>query len=242
MKQKTAYLVDFDGTVTTEDISSKLAAYFGGKKYLEIEKEYRQRKIPIKVWLQRIAGQLPADFDLLKRLALEWAVIRPGFVPFLEKAAREDCPVVIASDGFGFYIEPILEEKGLLDSVSRIYRNELKRDGDALTVVNPYAHHSCPVCGNCKAAHAVRLKEEGRSVIYIGDGSNDRFGASWGDHVFARDRLAVHCAENNIMYSQWIDFYDIIKVEKPGLSDHSETALCLPMGRGIRQPGKGEVF
>ncbi len=242
MKQNTAYLVDFDGTVTTEDLSSRLAAYYGGDKYLAIDKEYRQRNIPIKVWLQRIAQQLPADFDMLMTKALEWAKIRPGFEQFLEKAGKEACPVVIASDGFGFYIEPILKKLGLFDSISYIYKNELIQASDGLQVVNTHAHQNCPECGNCKAAHVVRLKEDGRSVIYIGDGSNDRFGASWSDHICARDSLALHCAENNFNYSQWIDFYDIIKVEKPGISDRSVTALCQPMGEGVRQPDKGEVF
>lgn len=231
---QTAYVVDFDGTITTTDISSELAAYYGGSAFMEIEQRYRNREIPIRIWLREIGKLLPADLELLKDQSQQWAVIRPGFDLFLEKARQKGSPVIIASDGFGFYIEPILQREKLLGQIECIYRNETYiNEQGIIEVKNPHAHKSCPVCGNCKAAHVVRLKEEGYSIIYIGDGSNDRFGASWSDHVCARDRLAELCREYGFIYSQWYDFYDIIKIDEPGLSDRSKGALCLPMGDGV---------
>ncbi len=235
MTANTAYLVDFDGTITTSDLSSDLAAFYGGSEYMRIEQEYRTRAIPIKVWLRRIAGHLPADLDLLLNRAMQRAVMRPGFDTFLEYARDRNRPVIIASDGFGFYIEPILRAWGLLDQVNYIYRNETVQDGQTLVINNPHAHPVCQVCGNCKAAHVLALKDKKHPVIYIGDGSNDRFGASWGDHVCARDRLAVICKELNYNYSQWIDFYDIIKVPEPAISDRSATSLCCPRGNGVKE-------
>ncbi len=235
MTLNTAYVVDFDGTITTRDITSELALYFGGSAYLEIENSYRQREIPIRVWLQRIAKLLPADMEQLKNKALEWAVIRPGFELFLEHAQRCGRPVIIASDGFGFYVELILERHGLLGQIDKIYRNNTSiNQKKELEVRNPHAHKTCTVCGNCKAAQVVRLKEKGQSVIYIGDGSNDRFGASWSDHVCAREELAEACRDHNFIYSQWSDFYDIIKVEGPELSDRSKGSLCCPLGSGVK--------
>ncbi|MDW7730669.1 MAG: MtnX-like HAD-IB family phosphatase [Bacillota bacterium] len=234
MEQKTAYLVDFDGTITTRDLSSELAAYYGGNEYMKIENEYRRRNIPIKTWLRRIARHLPPDLELLETKVLLWADIRPGFERFLEHARENGSPVIIASDGFGFYIEPILEEKGFLSKVSRIFRNETYESPQGLKIKNPHAHRICEVCGNCKAAHVVSLKEEGYSVVYIGDGSNDRFGASWSDLICARDRLAEICREQNFNYSQWIDFYDIIRVKKPDLYDRSLISLCCPLGDGVK--------
>jgi 2-hydroxy-3-keto-5-methylthiopentenyl-1-phosphate phosphatase len=235
MTLDTAYVVDFDGTITTRDITSELALYYGGSAYMEIENSYRHREIPIRVWLQRIAKLLPADMEQLKTKALKWAVIRPGFKRFLEHAHSNGRPVIIASDGFGFYVELILERHGLLGQIDKIYRNDtsINRKKE-LEVRNPHAHKTCTVCGNCKAAQVVRLKEKGRSVIYIGDGSNDRFGASWSDHVCAREELAEACLVHNFTYSQWNDFYDIIKVNRPELSDRSEASLCCPMGSGVK--------
>lgn len=235
MTDHTAYVVDFDGTITTRDLSSELAAYFGNQNFLEINLKYRLKKIPIRVWLQNIVKLLPADMGQLYTKVFEWAEIRPGFEKFLEFAHECKCPVTVASDGFGFYIEPVLEHFGLLGKIDKIYRNETftNRKGQ-LEVRNPHAHAVCPVCGNCKAAHVVGLKSKGLPVIYIGDGSNDRFGASWSDHICARGRLVEICIEKGFTHSQWNDFYDIIKVEKPELKDRFSGSLCLPMGSGIK--------
>lgn len=235
MTLSNAYFIDFDGTITVNDLSSELAAYYGGQAHREIENKYRRREIPIREWLRANAKILPADMELLHSKALEWAVIRPGFESFLEYARDQKNPVVIASDGFGFYIEPILEKHGLLDQVSHIYRNETFVDQNGNLVVNhPHSHPVCSVCGNCKAAHVIKVKSEKRPVLYIGDGSNDRFGASWSDHVCARDKLVESCREFKIKYSPWNDFYDIMRIDKPGLKNCADHSLCFPQGNGIK--------
>ncbi|OPL09980.1 MAG: hypothetical protein AVO34_04695 [Firmicutes bacterium ML8_F2] len=236
MTRSAAYLVDFDGTITTKDLSSELAFFFGGDRYLEVEALYRKRKIGIREWLINIARILPPDPDLLLSKTLEWATIRSGFEQFIAHAREQGSPVVIASDGFGFYIETILEKYGFLDCIDRIYANRTVLGADGLLAVRtPHAHPLCPVCGNCKAIHVLKLKEAGYPVIYIGDGSNDRFGAFWSDHICARDSLANVCREHDIKFSPWVDFYDIIKVDKPAITDRADRSLCCPMGSGIKK-------
>ncbi len=231
-----AYVVDFDGTVTTNDLSAELAAYFGGPRFNEIENRYRRREIPIREWLKRMVKVLPPDLDLLTQKSLEWAAIRSGFDDFLEHARDQGRQVILASDGFGFYIEPVLKEYGLLGKIDYVFRNHtVTGENGELKVISPHAHSTCPVCGNCKAAHVIRVKETGRPVVYIGDGSNDRFGASWSDHICARDRLAAVCEEFDFSYSPWTNFYDIIKIEKPGLRDCSNISLCDPRDRGLKE-------
>jgi len=137
MTRSAAYLVDFDGTVTTKDLSSALAAFYGGDKYLEIENLYRIRKIAIREWLINIARLLPPDLDLLLSKALQWTAIRPGFEHFITHAREQGSPVVIASDGFGFYIEPILEKYGLLDRIDRIYANRTEIGSGGLLACGP---------------------------------------------------------------------------------------------------------
>ena len=230
------YVIDFDGTVTTNDISSELAAYYGGTTYNEIEEKYRRREIPIKEWLRQIVKVLPPDLKSLLSKSLLWAEIRPGFNDFLDHAREMKSTIVIASDGFGFYIEPILDQFNLLEKIDFIYRNDtiISEEG-TLKIINPHAHTICPVCGNCKASHVLKSKKAGKPVIYVGDGSNDRFGAFWSDLIWARDRLAEACKKHHIYYSPWNDFYDIIKLEKPVLKDCSDHSLCLPDGRGIKE-------
>ncbi|HSW36334.1 MAG TPA: MtnX-like HAD-IB family phosphatase [Candidatus Limnocylindrales bacterium] len=235
MVQNAAYLVDFDGTITGCDITTELGFHFGGEKFLEIENAYHRREIAIRQWLQSISKLLPLDREQVLSKALAWAELRPGFERFLQFARDKDSPVIIASDGFGLYIEPILERHGLLHYISAIYRNETYLgNGKPVEVRTPHAHPTCRICGNCKATHVVKLKSEGRPIIYIGDGSNDRFGASWADCICARDNLADACRENSFPYTQWQDFYDILQVNDPELSDRSLSSLCCPLGSGVK--------
>lgn len=238
---ETAYLIDFDGTITTLDITTELALYYGGEEFIRIDERYRAKEIPIRIWLQAVAALLPADLELLNNKALEWAQIRPGFEQLLEKARKNNNPVTVASDGLGFYIEPILKQHGLLEKIQNIYRNDtiLDRQG-RLKIVNPHAHPTCTVCGNCKAALVVRYKQKGHPVIYIGDGSNDRYGASWSDKIYALEELAGSCRYHGLGYSSWIDFYDIIDPEHPVVTDRSAEALCCPLGSGVRTKQGGE--
>ncbi len=232
-ENKLAYVVDFDGTITSTDLSCELAAYFCYDLYVEIEEKYRRREMPIRSWLEQVSALLPPDLKLLREKSLEWVKLRPGFERFLDHARNHDCEVVVASDGLGFYIEPVLKEYGLLERISYIYSNNILVDGpEKLKLIKPYAHRVCTVCGNCKASHVVCLKRKGIPVIYIGDGSNDRFGASWSDYIFARDKLAEACLEHDLSYSSWNDFYDIIAVEPCDLKEHNRKTLCLPDGRG----------
>ena len=235
MALETAYVIDFDGTVTTRDITTELGLFFGGTKFIEIDRSYQVKQIPIKSWLQAEVTLLPVDLEKLKNKALEWAQIRPGFKNFLQKARAGNNPVIIASDGLGLYIEPILEHFGLLGEVDQIYRNDtFVNDQGLLEILNPHAHPTCVVCGNCKARIVVQQKAAGRPVIYIGDGSNDRFGASWADLIFAREDLALSCEAHGLDYSPWGDFYDIINVAEPKLTDQDAISLCCPLGAGVK--------
>ena len=214
MSEKIAYVVDFDGTVTTEDLSTEIARHFGGERFRDIESLYRQRKIGMRGWLDGMSSLLPADMELLLDFAFKRAELRPGFIEFAQQAREKGRPVYIASDGFGFYIRPVLENHGYLDWTGAIYMNEtLPREGGALQVKTPHRHKTCPVCGNCKANHVLRLKNAGWKVIFSGDGSNDRFGASWSDRIFARDRLAQICDQHGLPFTHWADFFDLLRAD-----------------------------
>jgi len=232
---KVAYVVDFDGTITATDLSTGLAQHFGSERFQEIEGLYRQRKIGMRDWLDGMSALLPADFDLLMKYVVDHAVIRPGFKDFLRFAREQGCPVTIASDGFGFYIEPVLERFGCLEYIDTIYRNKaLPREDGTLRIETPYRHPACPVCGNCKPLHVLELKRQGWKVFYIGDGSNDRFGASWSDYIFARDRLARCCKEHGIPFNPWEDFFDIIRPGgHPAANAIAASPFCRPEGEGF---------
>lgn len=228
---KIAYVMDFDGTFTEKDITSTMARYYGKEHYLKCSAAYKQGKFGMKVWLARMSAFLPADLGELLEFAATRAAFRPGVEEFLEFAVSKGCPVYIASDGFGLYIEPVLEMHGCRKYITGIYRNRTLPGSGRLETLTPHAHQNCPVCGNCKADHVIRLQKEGRRVIYVGDGSNDRFGAAHADGVYARDRLAEACTTAGIPFRRWDDFYDLLNHDDFADKNHNYT-FCDPAGKG----------
>ncbi|HOA35415.1 MAG TPA: MtnX-like HAD-IB family phosphatase [Bacillota bacterium] len=229
---KIAYVIDFDGTVTEVDITSTMARHFGKEHYIKCSAAYKRGEFGMKEWLARMSAFLPPDPAELMEFARLRAALRPGAKEFFQYARSGERPVYIASDGFGLYIEPILEMHGCREYVAGIFCNRTLPGNGRLETITPHAHESCPVCGNCKAAHVIGLQEEGYRVIYVGDGMNDRFGAAHADAVFARDRLAEICSAAGIPFQRWDDFFDLIETNAP-VKNNRNRKFCNPAGEGF---------
>ncbi|MGB4563382.1 MAG: MtnX-like HAD-IB family phosphatase [Dethiobacteria bacterium] len=232
----TAYVLDFDGTITTADLTTELARQFGGREFHQIEDLYRRRKLGMREWLKRMSAFLPADWELLKSMALEWASLRPGFKKFARHCREQGSPLYIVSDGFGFYIEPVLEKLGCREEITAIFCNKAVVSGEnKIEILSPYAHPICTNCGNCKAAMVQRFRREGWKVAYAGDGNNDRFGAAWSHYIYARDELAEHCRNHGLPHLIWNDFEDILAAEPRRESfahNPKDSPFCRPQDRG----------
>ena len=207
---KVAYVLDFDGTITERDITREMARHYGGKHYDECSAAYRRGEFGMKGWLARMSAHLPPDPAELLAFAGIRAGLRPGLKEFFIFARARGRPLYIASDGFGLYIEPILERHGCREYVSGIFCNETIAAGGRLETLTPHAHRSCPVCGNCKAALVIALREKGFRVLYVGDGFNDRFAAAYADGIYARDRLAEICTAAGLPFKRWDHFLDLL--------------------------------
>jgi 2-hydroxy-3-keto-5-methylthiopentenyl-1-phosphate phosphatase len=232
IESKIAYVLDFDGTVTESDITSMMARHYGGEHYPECSAAYHRGEFGMKEWLERMSAYLPPDREAILAFAKERAALRPGLKKFLRSVHDRGYPLYIASDGFGLYIEPILEMHGCREHVTKIFRNRTLEDSGRLKTLTPHAHRSCPVCGNCKASLVTGLLEKGCRVYYVGDGFNDRFAAAYADIIFARDRLAGACSAAGIPFQPWDDFHDLLK----GIdlaNNHREHRFCDPAGKGI---------
>ena len=76
----------------------------------------------------------------------------------------------------------------------------------------PNAGRGCGRCGNCKGAHARRVREEGFRVVMVGDGFSDRCAARVADHVIARGDLLAFCVATGIAAESFVDFAAVTQV------------------------------
>jgi 2-hydroxy-3-keto-5-methylthiopentenyl-1-phosphate phosphatase len=131
----------------------------------------------------------------------------PTFAPFVVWAHDQRIDVVVASDGFGFYIEPLLAAAGV-PSIP-VITNEQVWVGDrpsGLRFVR--GHPQCVGCGTCKM-QAVLERRDGGAVAFVGEGSSDRYGALYADVTFAKLDLITHCERDGVPFVPWHDFDDV---------------------------------
>ena len=151
---------------------------------------------------------LDADRTTLLDHALDHCPIDPTFGPFVSWARGSGIEVVVASDGFGFYIGPLLAAEGL-PSIRVVSNEQLWSRDRPAGLRFPNGHHTCVGCGTCKKQAVERARAEHGAVAFVGDGVSDRFGARYADLTFAKHHLAQHCREEGIPFLPYRDFDDV---------------------------------
>ena len=183
-------LIDFDGTVCVDVTLELLTEFVDADAWAACDRAFELDEIRLREAIQSQNRMLEADRETLMSFALEKGCLEPTFPPFLRWCEAKGLEVAIVSDGFGFYIEPILAAAGL-GHVRVITNEQVWRDGrpDGLRFIN--AHPACVGCGNCKIQAVMRYQERG-PVAFIGDGQSDIYAAHYADLTFAKGVLASY--------------------------------------------------
>jgi 2,3-diketo-5-methylthio-1-phosphopentane phosphatase len=205
----TTILVDFDGTITEEDLLDRIAQTFGDSDvYREVDEGLDDGRLTLHEVLRREFEPVRAPVEVVVAWVLEHATVRPGFRELVETARERGWRLVILSSGFRQLIEPVLEREGLASV--ELLSNEVDPD-PAGWKVRFRDSAVCPVCGEpCKRSTVFALADGGRSV-YVGDGFSDQCAAEASDLVFARRRLAAYLTEREIPFESFADFHDVLR-------------------------------
>lgn len=149
---------------------------------------------------------LPHDADLLRREAAAMPQDE-AFPAFVAAVRARGALVEVVSDGLGFYIHSNLAALGLGDLFVATNDNRVDGGGDGMSF--PFSHPTCFVCGTCKRERVRLHHTYGRAVVFIGDGTSDRFAAAHSDIVFAKGALVRICRAEGWPYLEWTDFGDV---------------------------------
>lgn len=178
---------------------------------------------------------LPRDADLLRSAAsgMPQDEAFPGFVAAVRGRGAQ---VEVVSDGLGFYVRPNLAALGVPEIPVATNENGLRDGAAGLTF--PYGHPTCFVCGTCKRDRVRLHQAAGRVVVFVGDGTSDRFAAAHADMVFAKDSLARICAAEGWSYRSWLDFGEVTAEVERAFDDGRlpSTPADLPTWRATHAP------
>jgi 2,3-diketo-5-methylthio-1-phosphopentane phosphatase len=203
-----AIVADFDGTACSADVSELLLRRFGEPGWEDLNEAVERGRMGLRQAMHGQAAMLHGGRDEMLAFAVANAPLDPTFGPFLAWATGEGIPVSLASDGFAFYLEPILEAAGI-ESLE-VRTNELRfAGGRPAEMRHPNANPDCVGCGTCKMLVVQRARATHGPVAFVGEGSSDRYGALYADVVFAKDALVSICQRDAVPFVPWETFDDI---------------------------------
>lgn len=211
--EELAILIDFDGTITTEDTNTKLINKYGNR-ISKTKEDFRDGKLTFTEYFQEEMSRVRITEAEYIDFILEEIEISPGFIKFFKKAKENNIQVGIVSGGFENGIRIFLKKYGIEDI--EIFANRLIFDGDKAYIkfIDGDDANCCDKgpCGNCKIDHYYKYKENAKKIMFIGDGLTDMPVADVAEIVFAKDSLARYSDKKGIDYIKYEDFNDINRI------------------------------
>ena len=201
-------VVDFDGTITEEDMLDTVARVFGDEDvYEQVEHGLDTGSMSLEDVITLEFEPVTAPVDEVVAWIGERVRVRAGFGDFVRAAEGRGWKVVVVSSGFEELIRPVLEREGV---DVRVRANRIDTSNGNWRVIWTYGV-ACDTCGeSCKRSLVRELAGEDE-VVYVGDGYSDRCAALASDRVFATRGLARYLDDEGAAYTRFDDFHDVAR-------------------------------
>lgn len=207
MDKKLMFFVDFDGTISREDVCYTMVKTFAREGWEEINQQWEEGSISTEECAQRTLALMKVEPRELEAF-FKRAEIDDSFPAFVTWTKKQEYPLYILSDGYDNYIEQILTRQGLN---LPYYANHLEYEqGWRIRCLDVATE--CRKCGVCKTELIEKLIPPGYVKVYIGDGYSDICAAENCDMVFAKDHLVHLCEEKGITFHHYNSFRDIQRI------------------------------
>lgn len=201
---KPLVVVDFDGTISVEEVSVALLKRFAEGDWTEPYRLHVAGKITLAELMTRQFVMIRRPREEIVRFVQETTRIRPGFEEFVRFCGKRGVPINICSAGMDVYVDAALS---MLDTppvpVGVVGKARFTPNG--IQVRFPSGRNGL----DFKATFVCDKKSQGYQVVYIGDGISDFGAAKVADFVFARDSLLDVCREAGIRHEPFQDFIDV---------------------------------
>jgi 2-hydroxy-3-keto-5-methylthiopentenyl-1-phosphate phosphatase len=209
IKRTLKLFVDFDGTITLEDVGEAIFRKFGEDEQV---KKIIEDLLSDKISSRKCWDDLCKSVNVINKSELDEFIdsldIDPTFIPFVKFCNEKGIEMVVLSDGFDYYIERLFNKTGL--SGLKYYSNKLFVDDKGILKTEyPYFDNNSPTSANCKKNHIINHSSDDDYTVYIGDGNSDKEAAQYCDFIFAKDGLSRFCSMEKISFYPFRDFAEV---------------------------------
>ncbi|MBN1300934.1 MAG: MtnX-like HAD-IB family phosphatase [Melioribacteraceae bacterium] len=208
-KRNFKIFIDFDGTITTQDVGEQMFLKFGDAREARkiVERWISKEITSTQSWellCATISDFNEEEFDVF----LDEIIIDPTFFEFERYCNENGIALFVLSDGLDYYINRIFS-KNNLDHLNVYSNRMIKTDDNKIKPVFPYSDEECKMCANCKRNHIINNSSDDDITVYIGDGYSDTCPAQYVDYIFAKNSLLKFCEKERISYFPFNNFGEI---------------------------------
>lgn len=210
--------IDFDGTLTKNDVGDALFEKFGGSVCKSHVSDYRRGTISA-ITCFRLESDACGDIDIVEfDEFIRSQEIDASVKEFFSFCGNSGFECSVVSDGMDYYIERILNHNGI--GHIPFYANHLElipsgRPGKFnLSPSFPYTDEECDRCACCKRNIILTRCADDDFIVYIGEGYSDLCPVRYADIVFAKDELLQFCRREKIPHSAYGSFSDVLRILK----------------------------
>ncbi len=208
-KRKWNVFCDFDGTISSVDVTDSLLEAFAEPEWREIEAEWLAGRIGSRDCMRRQVELLRCSHPQMDAHAAGIGV-DPDFAAFAAYCAQHDIPLAVVSDGIDEVIRLILRRHRL--EHLPVYANQLVVLGPSRhSLAFPNAQAGCGA-GTCKCDIMRNHHEKRHPRLLIGDGVSDFCAAEHAGFVLAKGALARHCREKGIPHAEFANFGEVLRI------------------------------
>ncbi len=202
---------DFDGTISTADVTDSLLQRFGQPGWQVLEDAWERGEIGSRECMKGQVALLDMDRAELDA-HLETIEVDPHFAAFVREAEALGMPVQVVSDGIDYAIQAVLARNGL--GRLPVIANRLVQAGPRQwRLESPWASGRCArASGNCKCERLAEQRALHGRVLFVGDSTSDFCVSGRADFVFAKYKLIAHCENNGIAHAPFRDFSDTLEM------------------------------
>jgi len=202
--------VDFDGTITRQDVGDALFRKFGDP--VETDRIVANL-LNGKITARKCWELLFATVNKINKLELDSFVdkmeVDQTFHQFHTYCLENKIEMFVLSDGFDYYINRIFKKENL-NHVKIFANNLIINANNELIPSFPYFDLDCQTSANCKRNHILNNSGDDDYTVYIGDGNSDKYSTQFCDFIFAKNDLLKHCEKERITYFPFCNFNDVI--------------------------------
>lgn len=202
------FAVDFDGTITKQDVIDSMLQRYANDEYLAIEAQWQKNEINSQQCMKAQFSLVTVEEDEVKNF-FENIEIDLTFLDFYDYV-NQFATIAIVSDGVDYPIKAMIEKYNLKNII--YFANKLQIIPNGVDIAFPYCNKNCRChCGCCKCTvlNSLRKNKE-EKIVLIGDGKSDNCPAHIVDFVFAKNKLIDFCTKEQISFTKFNNFSDVL--------------------------------